>query len=101
VVVQVPGYLQALILLGFDQLVGEKLHLVLGLFSLGDIDPDAQDFNDPAGFIPDRLIGPGNPGPRSVPADIFDFIGGVSLRDASKSPSSGSDSPALRMSAME
>ena len=61
-VMKVSGYSQPLIFLGFNQLMSEELNLCLGLFPLGDIDTNAKDFSDLSGFIPNGLVGPGNPG---------------------------------------
>ena len=40
---QISRYFQSFVFLGFDQLMGEELHLLLGLFALGDIDADGKD----------------------------------------------------------
>ena len=47
------------------------LQLSLEKFALGDIIADTQDFNDPAGIVADRPVGPGNPGPFPIAADIL------------------------------
>jgi hypothetical protein len=80
--------------------MGEKLHLVLGLFSLGDIDPTLKISTirpvlSRTGLLV-QAIQARDPFRRTFSISLVGYRSGCL-----KSPSSGSDSPVLRMIAME